>query len=106
MEKAKRQARETEENERGKGERRRESLVEEKEKVVVDIISGLQTVSHHLMGQTSLLSPSPLFTLSLTLPVPSLRSAKISSSKQDLIMPIDKMSKYSSSPLKKKEKTP
>lgn len=83
-------------------------LEEEKEKVVVDIISGLQAVSHHLVGQTSLLSRSPplplslFFTLFLTLSFPSLRSAKISSSKQDLIMPIDKVSKYSFSLLEKK----
>ena len=81
-------------------------LEEEREKVVVDIISGLQAVSLHLMGQTSLLSRSPSLRLSLSLTrslsFPSLRSAKISSSKQDLIMPIDKMSKYSFSPLEKK----
>lgn len=75
--------------------------------MVVDIISGLQAVSLHLMGQTSLLSRSPSL-LSISLPhslfFPSLRSAKISSSKQDLIMPIDKMSKYSYSPLEKKQK--
>lgn len=81
-------------------------LEEEREKVVVDIISGLQAVSLHLMGQTSLLSHSPSLCLSLSLALtPSLsshtRSAKISSSKQDLIMPIDKMSKYSFSPLEK-----
>ena len=69
-------------------------LEEEREKVVVDTISGLQAVSHHLMGQTSLLS----FSLSNTFPLflsPSAKSAKINWSKQDLIMPIDKMSKYS-----------
>jgi len=36
-------------------------------------------------------------------PFPSLRFGKISSSKQDLIMPIDKMSKYSFSRLEKKK---
>lgn len=77
---------------------------EEREKVVVDIISGLQAVSLHLMGQTSLLSHSLFLSPTLThsLSFTLLQSAKISSSKQDLIMPIDKMSKYSFSPLEKK----
>lgn len=38
-----------------------------REKVVVDIISGLQAVSLHLMGQTSLLSHFPSLRLSLLL---------------------------------------
>lgn len=85
---------------------RQQGLEEEREKVVVDIISSLQTVSLHLVGQTSLLSHSPSLCLSLSLALslsPTLRSAKISSSKEDLIMPIDKMSKYSFSPLGKKK---
>lgn len=39
-------------------------LEQEKEKVVVDIISSLQALSLHLMGQTSLLSRSPSVYLS------------------------------------------
>lgn len=69
--------------------------------MVVDTISGLQAASHHLMGQTSLLPHSPSLCLSVSHSFPQLPSTKISSSKQDLIMPIDKVSKYSFSLLKK-----